>query len=206
MTTTAGWYDDKGRQMVEATTSSARACFYLGSAIGLLTGLAALPTTALPSSVLKPQWDVRAVLTKPFPSAVRLYGEGWQFEVVADPSQAASLSGSVDGVPFTITLDALPAPQPQLLSWSVVDTMLFRSSPVQRLSVNVNGAYPAGGIELPRELKDADYYDTEDITSAYRWEVWENTLHAIRKDSGTEVAAGTNIVDSFILFISGHIY
>lgn len=192
--------------MVEATTSSARACFYLGDTAGLITSLAVSPTTALPSSILKAQWAVRAVLTKPFPASIRSYGEGWQFEVVADPSQAASLTGSVDGVPFTVQLDPLPTPTPSLLAWSVIDTMLFRNSPVQRLSVTVSGAYPNGGIELPRELRGADYYDTEDITSAYRWEVWENTLHAIRKDSGTEVAAGTNIVDSFILFISGHIY
>ncbi|MEJ5251916.1 MAG: hypothetical protein WHX60_08520 [Armatimonadota bacterium] len=204
MTTQAGWYDEYGRQLVEASPASARACFYLGSAVGLITDLAALPNTALQSTILKPQWNVRAVLTLPFPSSIRLYGEGWQFEVLSDPSQSASLSGKVDGQDFTISLSALSAPQPQLLSWQIIDTALFRNSPAQRLLIQVNGDYPAGGIELPRALRDADYYSVDDRLAMWLWYVEGNKLRAYSRSTGQE--ASGSISDTFVLFIAGHLY
>lgn len=204
MVTRAGWYDGAGRPLLEASTSSARACFYLGSAVGLITDLAVLPTTAYASTILKPQWDVRAVLTLPFPSSVRLYGEGWQFEVIADPSQPASLGGKLDGQEFSISLSALPSPGPQLLSWSVIDTALFRNSPAQRLLVSVNGDYSAGGIDLPRELRDADYYSIDDRLSAYTWHIEGNKLRAYSRSTGQEASGA--VQDTLIMFVAGHLY
>lgn len=204
MVTQAGWYDSMGRQLLEASVSSARACFYLGSAVGLLTDLAVLPNTAYASTVLKTQWDVRAVLTLPFPSSIRLYGEGWQFEFISDTGQPASLTGKLDGQQFSMSLSALPPAQPQLLSWSIIDTALFRNSPSQRLLVQVNGDYPAGGIDLPRELRDADYYSVDDRLSDYTWHIEGNKLRAYYRSAEQEVS-GT-VQDSFILFIAGHLY
>jgi len=45
MTTAAGWYDAQGRQLLVAQTGVARACFYIGEAVGLLSNWAVSPSS-----------------------------------------------------------------------------------------------------------------------------------------------------------------
>lgn len=207
MTTAAGWFDERGRQLLVAEVTVARACFLIGEAVGLITDLAVSPTAASASTVLKAQWSpIRAVLTKPFPAGVRSYGENWQVEVMSNPAQAASLSFKVDGVDYSINLDALQPPTPEVISYAVEDTMLFRNQPAQLLVVTVNGAYQSGGLELPRTLRDASYYAIDDRTSTYIWHVEENKFRAYVRSTGNEVAPNTSVSDQFKLFIAGHLY
>ncbi len=118
------------------------ACFLIREAVGLITNMAASPTASSASNVLKAQWSpVRAVLTKPFPASIRSYGENWQIEVISDPTQSASLAFKMDGNDNIINLSALSAPAQELISYAVIDTMLFRNQPAQLLEVSVNGAH-----------------------------------------------------------------
>jgi hypothetical protein len=206
MTTAAGWYDEAGRQLVVASTTSARACFYVGEAVGLLSNWAVSPSS--PSNVLRPQWSpVRAVLTVPIPTQIRSYGDNWQIEVVGNPSQAASLQFQLDGQQYSINLGALSAPAPAAVSYAVLDTMLFRNNPAQLLSVSVNTTYSFGGIELPRALQHADYYSIDDRSSTYLWSVDEGRyLRAYDRTTHEELSTGTSVGDSFNLFIAGHIF
>jgi hypothetical protein len=207
MMTEAGWYDEQGKQLLVATESPARACFLIREAVGLITNMAASPTASSASNVLKAQWSpVRAVLTKPFPASIRSYGENWQIEVISDPTQSASLAFKMDGNDNIINLSALSAPAQELISYAVIDTMLFRNQPAQLLEVSVNGTYQTQGLELPRALRDANYYAVDDHTSTYLWAVEENRLRAYSRASGNEVAQGTHISDSFNLFVAGHLY
>jgi hypothetical protein len=206
MVTAAGWYDEAGRQLVVASTTSARACFYIGEAVGLLSGWAVSPSS--PSTILRPQWSpVRAVFTVPVPAPVRGYGDNWQIEVVGDPTQAASLQFQLEGQQYSISLGALSVPTPAAVEYSVLDTMLFRNNPAQLLSVSVNTTYSSGGIELPRVLQFADYYSIDDRSSTYLWFVDEGKyLRAYNRTTHEELSAGTSVSDSFKLFIAGHIF
>lgn len=205
MATAAGWYDEAGRQLLVAEVSTARACFYIGEAVGLLTDWAVSPSS--PSTILRPQWSpVRAVLSVPIPP-VRSYGEGWQVEVLGDPSQSAGLSFRLNGEQHTINLAALSAPPPVAVSYGVLDTMFFRNSPAQLLRLTVNGDYPSGGFELPRALMDADYYSVDDRNSTYLWFIDEGRyMRAYNRQSREEVAVDTPVADSFNLFIAGHLF
>jgi hypothetical protein len=205
MVTAAGWYDEAGRQLVVASTTSARACFYIGEAVGLLSGWAVSPSS--PSDIRRPQWTpVRAVFTAPVPD-IRSYGEGWQIEVVGNPAQSASLQFQLNGQQHSINLGALSAPAPAAVEYTAIDTMLFRNNPAQLLSVSVNATYSSGGIELPRALQYADYYSIDDRSSTYLWSVDEGRyLRAYNRSTHDELSAGTSVSDSFRLFIAGHIF
>ena len=206
MTTAAGWYDEAGRQLVVASVASARACFYVGEAVGLLSGWAVSPSS--PSSVRRPQWSpVRAVLSVPIPAPVRSYGDNWQIEVVGNPTQPASLQFQLNGQQHSINLGALSAPEPAAVAYTVEDTMLFRNNPAQLLSVSVNTTYRFGGIELPRALQHADYYSIDDRSSTYLWHVDEGMyLRAYDRINREELSAGTSVSDTFRLFIAGHLF
>jgi len=206
MTTAAGWYDEQGRQLLAAQTAAARACFYIGEAVGVLSDWAVSPSG--PSDVRRPQWSpVRAVLSVPVPDPVRSYGDCWQVEAMGSPSDPAQLSFKLDGQRHTIDLPALPPPAAAEVAYSVVDTFWFRNAPAQLLSVTVNATYASGGICLPRALQHADYYAVDDRSSAYLWFVDEATyLRAYVRSSGNEVAAGTPISDAFHLFVAGHLF
>jgi hypothetical protein len=206
MVTAAGWYDEAGRELVVASVATARACFYVGEAVGLLSNWAVSPSS--PSNVLKPQWSpVRAVFSVPVPAPVRSYGDSWQVEVVGNPTQAASLQFELNGQQYSINLGALPAPEPTAVSYSVLDTMLFRNNPAQLLSVSVNAVYSSGGIELPRALQHADYYSIDDRSSTYLWNVDEGKyLRAYDRYSREELSADTSVGDTFRLFVAGHIF
>jgi hypothetical protein len=206
MTTAAGWYDEAGRELVVASTTSARACFYVGEAVGLLSGWAVSPSS--PSSVLKPQWSpVRAVFTVPVPAPVRSYGDNWQIEVIGNPAQSASLQFQLDGQQYSINLGALSAPEPAAVTYTVDDTMLFRNNPAQLLTVAVDATYSSGGIELPRALQHADYYSIDDRSSTYLWNVDEGRyLRAYDRYSREELSADTSVGDTFRLFVAGHIF
>jgi hypothetical protein len=205
MTTAAGWYDEAGRELVVASVATARACFYIGEAVGLLSNWAVSPSS--PSTNPRPQWTpVRAVFTVPVPN-IRSYGEGWQIEVIGNPAQSASLQFQLDGQQYSINLGALPAPEPAAVTYTVDDTMLFRNNPAQLLSVSVSTTYSSGGIELPRALQFADYYSIDDRNSTYLWNVDEGKyLRAYDRTNREELSAGTSINDSFRLFIAGHIF
>ena len=206
MTTAAGWYDEQGRQLVVASTASARACFYIGEAVGLLSGWAVSPSS--PSSVRRPQWSpVRAVFSVPIPAPIRSYGEGWQVEVVGNPAQSASLQFQLNGQQYSINLGALSAPAPAAVSYAVQDTMLFRNNPAQLLTIAINTSYSFGGIELPRALQHADYYSIDDRSSTYLWSVDGGMyLRAYDRSTHEEISAGTSVVDSFKLFVAGHLF
>ena len=206
MTTAAGWYDEQGRQLVVASVATARACFYIGEAVGLLGGWAVSPSS--PSNVLKPQWSpVRAVFSVPVPAPVRSYGENWQIEVAGNPAQAASLQFQLNGQQYSINLGALSAPTPAAVAYTVEDTMLFRNNPAQLLTIAINTSYSFGGIELPRALQFADYYSIDDRSSTYLWSVDGGMyLRAYDRTSGEELSTGTTISDSFKLFIAGHLF
>jgi len=206
MTTAAGWYDEAGRQLVVASVASARACFYIGEAVGLLSGWAVSPSG--PSRVLKPQWSpVRAVLTVPIPAPVRSYGENWQIEVAGNPAQAVSLQFQLNGQQYFVNLGALSAPTRAAVEYAVDDTMLFRNNPAQLLSVSVNTTYSFGGIELPRALQHADYYSIDDRSSTYLWSVDEGMyLRAYDRTNREELSSGISVSDTFRLFIAGHLF
>jgi len=206
MTTAAGWYDAQGRQLLVAQTGVARACFYIGEAVGLLSNWAVSPSS--PSDIRRPQWSpVRAVFTVPVPAPIRSYGDCWQIEVIGNPAQAASLQFQLDGQQYSVNLDPLPAPTPAAVGYSAIDTMLFRNNPAQLLSVSVNATYGSGGIELPRALQYADYYSIDDRNSTYLWNVDEGRyLRAYNRSTHEELSVGTSINDSFKLFIAGHIF
>ena len=206
MTTAAGWYDEQGRQLLVAETAVARACFYIGEAVGLLSDLAVSPSG--PSDVRHAQWSpVRAVFTVPVPDPVRSYGDSWQVEVMGSPGDPAQLSFKLGGQEHNIDLAALPPPAAAEVAYSVVDTFWFRNTPAQLLSVTVNTTYTGGGIYLPRALQHADYYAVDDRSSTYSWFVDEATyLRAYVRSSGDEVAEGTTVSDTFGLFVAGHLF
>ena len=206
MTTAAGWYDEQGRQLVVASVATARACFYIGEAVGLLGGWAVSPSS--PSSVRRPQWSpVRAVLTVPIPAQIRSYGENWQVEVVGNPTQPASLQFQLNGQQYSVNLGALSAPTPAAVAYTVEDTMLFRNNPAQLLTIAINTSYSFGGIELPRALQFADYYSIDDRSSTYLWSVDEGVyLRAYDRTNREELSTGTSVSDSFKLFIAGHLF
>jgi len=206
MTSAAGWYDEQGRQLVVASTASARACFYIGEAVGLLSGWAVSPSS--PSSVRRPQWSpIRAVLTVPIPAQIRSYGDNWQIEVVGNPTQPASLQFQLNGQQYSINLGALSTPTPAAVAYTVEDTMLFRNNPAQLLTIAISTSYSFGGIELPRALQHADYYSVDDRNSTYLWNVDEGMyLRAYDRTSGEELSAGTSVSDTFRLFIAGHLF
>jgi hypothetical protein len=204
--TAAGWYDEQGRQLLVAETGTARACFYIGEAVGLLSDWAVSPSG--PSDVRRPQWSpIRAVFSVPVPDPVRSYGDSWQVEAMGSPGDPAQLSFKLDGQQHNIDLPALPPPVAAGVAYSVVDTFWFRNTPAQLLSVSVNATYDSGGIELPRALQFADYYSVDDRSGTYLWAVDEGRyLRAYSRATHEELSAGTGVDDSFKLFIAGHLF